>query len=81
MWQRQFSSCEEFMMYQLRIRGPKGWRTLRWDPRKLARRDPKTMALLAEADQMLKEAINQNSMTHKANSAFPSVAASGRWID
>ena len=68
-------------MYQLEIWGPKGRRVLRWDPRKVAQRDPKTMAVFAEADRLLKESLSRSRTEHDPNTAPLRLAASGRWIE
>lgn len=68
-------------MYQLKIWGPKGRRTFRWDPRKVKERDPKTLAIFAEADQFLHEALELNKKLREANQPQPRVGASGKWLD
>ena len=68
-------------MYQLQIWGPKGRRTLRWDPRKIEEGDPKTLAVFAEADRLLHEAFASNKQLREANEPLPRVAASGKWLE
>jgi hypothetical protein len=68
-------------MYQLQIWGPKGRRVLRWDPRKLQERDPKTLATFAEADRLMKEAFAQGEIARQSNAPLLHLAASGRWIE
>jgi hypothetical protein len=67
-------------MYQLQIWGPKGRRVIRWDPRKLQERDPSTLAAIAEADRLLKEAYQQREDGRAQDDAQPQIAASGRWL-
>jgi hypothetical protein len=65
-------------MYQLNIWGPTGQRVLQWDPRKLKERDPLTLAIIAEADRILKEAPAQDKAAPHAPS--PCIKALGRWV-
>jgi hypothetical protein len=68
-------------MYQLQICGPKGRRTLRWDPHKLRERDPITLAKFAEAERLLKEALTQNRAVLDGNPPHPRIAVFGRWVE
>jgi hypothetical protein len=67
-------------MYQLQIWGPRGRRVIRWDPRKLQERDPSTLAAIAEADRLLKEAYQQREYGRDQDHAQAQIAASGRWL-
>jgi hypothetical protein len=77
-------------MYRLQIHSPQGQRVLQWDPRKLRERDPETLALLAEADRFLHEALAGHphitlppaagaGAAHEKGIAR--VAVRGRWLD
>ena len=68
-------------MYQLQIWGPKGRRTLRWDPRKLQERDPRTLAKFAEAERLLKEVLTQSQAEKESSDPHSRIAVFGRWIN
>ena len=66
-------------MYQLQIVGPRGRRTLQWDPQKLKAHDPVTVATVREADRLLREVAAQRRQQSQTGDV-PLMAASVRWL-
>ncbi len=67
-------------MYQLEISGPKGRQILQWDPAKLHEHDPTTLATLAEAERLFREAMAYNRRRVAAGDVTtPHMTLSGRW--
>ncbi len=46
-------------MHKLQIMGRQGHRELSWDPQKVDEKDPETLAVLAEAEQILEDALKR----------------------
>jgi hypothetical protein len=68
-------------MYRIQLVGPKGRQVLEWDPSKLQEQDPNTVRIVAEADQLFKEAMAHNRTQVTAGDVTtPQMAVSGRWF-
>jgi len=56
-------------MNKLQIMGPEGHRELSWDPQKVEERDPETMAVIAEAEQILDNALQRGHAAFQVDDA------------
>jgi hypothetical protein len=52
-------------MNRLQMMGRQGHRELVWDPEKVAAQDPETLAVIAEAEQILEEALARGHLAFR----------------